>query len=464
MKPPTWAKNATPPPLRRWQRRGRSPLPRAGTGTRRRGRYQAGISIGKTSDEREHLRKWIEDEVGAHDGGDRPAGAEVGDLRRCRAPEQQRHQRLGHHRRRSPPRVEAEIAKPAVRVLDVLPEDREEEHVAEDMVPAPVEEHRGDPADAPGLRPVAGSVHRARIERRVVDGRVQVRELVEDPHCEVGGDQPDVDDREALRRNSVRERKHALTIPCARCGRVGVCTERLRQNCRSAALPPGSAAFPQPVRKPADSPPAAAREEWDRQSRLEVLDGLVRAAGREANRLGLQEVPVGSRAERRPVHRARCGHPDLAEHQPVRAHHPRRCLHGGHRRLRPGHRHPHEAAASAGLARLRERDEHRGRHSRSRLAEHRGGCAPLRHRRLRDRVRHRHGRGRILASAQQRRPGTAPVQRLRRDPVRDRDVREPRRRCAGDTRPDRRLRARHRSQRGRDGDRWEAVGRVAVGR
>ena len=41
--------------------------------------------------------------------------------------------------------------------------------------------------------------------------------------------------------------------------------------------------------------------------------------------------------------------------------------------LRPGRRHPREAAAAARLARLRERDEHRGRRARSRLAEHRGG-------------------------------------------------------------------------------------------
>ena len=52
------------------------------------------------------------------------------------------------------------------------------------------------------------AVDRARVERRVVDGRVQVRELVEDPDREVGGDQRDVDDREAPGAQAVGEREH----------------------------------------------------------------------------------------------------------------------------------------------------------------------------------------------------------------------------------------------------------------
>ena len=89
--------------------------------------------------------------------------------------EEQRHRRLGHHRDEAAHEVEREIPEVAERVLDVLAEDGEEEHVAEDVVPAAVHEHRGDPADAPRLGAVAGVVDGAGIERCVVDGRVEVR-------------------------------------------------------------------------------------------------------------------------------------------------------------------------------------------------------------------------------------------------------------------------------------------------
>jgi len=90
-----------------------------------------------------------------------------------------------------------------VGVLDVLPEDDEEQHVAEDVIPAPVQEHRGEPADAPRLRCVTGGVDRARIEGRVVDRGAEVGELEEDPDTEVGDDQRNVDEREAAGRDAV---------------------------------------------------------------------------------------------------------------------------------------------------------------------------------------------------------------------------------------------------------------------
>src|SRR4029077_10056780 len=54
--------------------------------------------------------------------------------------------------RRAPPRrataeeIEEEIAQVPEPVLDVVPEDVEVEHVAEDMEPAPVQEHAGQEA------------------------------------------------------------------------------------------------------------------------------------------------------------------------------------------------------------------------------------------------------------------------------------------------------------------------------
>jgi NADPH-dependent FMN reductase len=76
---------------------------------------------------------------------------------------------------------EGQIAEAAKRVLDVLAEHGQEQHVAEDVVPAAMHEHCGEPADPPRLRAIARAVHGARIERRVVDGRVQVWQLVDDP-------------------------------------------------------------------------------------------------------------------------------------------------------------------------------------------------------------------------------------------------------------------------------------------
>src|SRR6478609_8024910 len=93
-------------------------------------------------------------------------------------------------------------------VLDVLAEDGEEEHVAEDVIPASVQEHRRDPTDSPGLRAVTTAVDRAGVKRRVEDRRLQVWELVEEPHREARHDDRDVDDREATRLESVGEREH----------------------------------------------------------------------------------------------------------------------------------------------------------------------------------------------------------------------------------------------------------------
>jgi hypothetical protein len=113
-----------------------------------------------------------------------------------------------HGRDEAAGEVEGQIAQRAEGVLDVLAEDREEEHVPEDVVPAAMEEHRRDPADAPRLGGVAHAVDAAGIERRVEDGGLEVRELVEQPDREVGDDNRHVDDRQAPCRDPVGEREH----------------------------------------------------------------------------------------------------------------------------------------------------------------------------------------------------------------------------------------------------------------
>ena len=99
----------------------------------------------------------------------------------------------------------------------------------EDVVPASVQEHRRDPADPPRFGPVARAVDRAGIEGGMEDRRLQVRKLVEEPDREVGDDDRDVDDRQAPRRDSTRERKHApsLSATGVRRGKVTK-TDRLR--------------------------------------------------------------------------------------------------------------------------------------------------------------------------------------------------------------------------------------------
>jgi hypothetical protein len=113
-----------------------------------------------------------------------------------RRAEQQRHPGLRHHRGEPAGEVEGQVPDRPEGILDILAEDRQEQHVAQDVVPAAVQEHGGDPAEAPGLRPAAGAVDRTRVERGVVDRRVELVQLVEDPHGEVGHDQQHIDDPE----------------------------------------------------------------------------------------------------------------------------------------------------------------------------------------------------------------------------------------------------------------------------
>jgi hypothetical protein len=61
---------------------------------------------------------------------------------------------LGHRRDEAARDIEREVAEVPERVLDVLAEDGEEEHVAEDVVPASVHEHRGEPLIPHGSGPL----------------------------------------------------------------------------------------------------------------------------------------------------------------------------------------------------------------------------------------------------------------------------------------------------------------------
>jgi hypothetical protein len=88
-------------------------------------------------------------------------------------------------------------------VLDVLAEDRQEQHVAEDVVPAAVHEHGREPAERPRLGTATGPVERAGVERRVRDRRVQLRELVHEPHRETRNDQRDGDVGESPRGDAI---------------------------------------------------------------------------------------------------------------------------------------------------------------------------------------------------------------------------------------------------------------------
>jgi hypothetical protein len=107
--------------------------------------------------------------------------------------------------------VEGEEAPASEGVFDVVAEDPEEEHVAEQMLEARVHEHRAEGGDVPVLpddrtrvvhlaRVVGELVHRSLRHRR--DAAVLVQEVEED----VRDDQPDRHDREAGGRDVVLER------------------------------------------------------------------------------------------------------------------------------------------------------------------------------------------------------------------------------------------------------------------
>ena len=164
-------------------------------------------------DQRQHLRARQQHEVGAEHRRDRAARADVRDRRVGVAREGERDEGLGRRRREAAEEVEEEEADLAERVLDVVAEDPEEEHVAEQVHPAAVQEHRRERGQEPALPDRrARALDLARVVAELVDRALQVGELVEDPDEHVRDDQRDRDERERPRRHVVAERQHGAML------------------------------------------------------------------------------------------------------------------------------------------------------------------------------------------------------------------------------------------------------------
>ena len=134
-KPPTWAKKATPPPFD--EARGEAEVRLDELVEEPAAEVDPGRDL---DDEDEHEGPdpcaRVEDEEGAEHGGDRAARAESRDACGGRRAEEQRHRRLRHRRDEAAGDVEGEVAEWPERVLDVLAEDGEEEHVARGCGPS----------------------------------------------------------------------------------------------------------------------------------------------------------------------------------------------------------------------------------------------------------------------------------------------------------------------------------------
>ena len=211
-KPPTCAKNATPPPACGLHER-EPALPELEA------EPEAEEEEGRDLDEevqeqRQHARGRQEDEVGAENAGDRAARPEVRDGRVGIRARPEGDDGLSRGRGDPGQQVEAEEADRPHRVLDVVAEDPEEEHVPDDVQPASVHEHRGQPRDVPvvadGGPGRAGADDLARLVGVLDDRAVEIGQLVEDPDREVDRDQRDRDDGERPRRDVVLDREHLL--------------------------------------------------------------------------------------------------------------------------------------------------------------------------------------------------------------------------------------------------------------
>ena len=145
-KPPTCAKYATPPPSAEtrpadpsstWNRNQAPSSRTAGTST-----------IAKKHEQRDrgqHPGTRVEHEVGAEHARDRARRADVGDAGGRVGRE------LGEGREHAAHEVEERVAQAAHAILDVVAEDPEEQHVADDVHPAAVHEDRGDQGQPGGV-------------------------------------------------------------------------------------------------------------------------------------------------------------------------------------------------------------------------------------------------------------------------------------------------------------------------
>jgi hypothetical protein len=155
----------------------------------------------------------VEEEVRAEHCGDRPARPEVGDLGFLRAAPAERDDGLRRRRGEAAEDVEEDEADASERVFDVVPEDPEEEHVAEQVAPAGVQEQRGEDRRRPVLSDLGAAVlDLARVVGEIVDRRreagISACVLVEDEGEHVRGDEPDRDDREMPSGDVVPEGDH----------------------------------------------------------------------------------------------------------------------------------------------------------------------------------------------------------------------------------------------------------------
>src|SRR5690242_4632360 len=165
-------------------------------------------------EERRDARVRQEHEICPEYSRDRPARADVGDARACGVRKLKRDEGLGERGCETCPEVPEEEADPAERILNVVAEDPEEEHVSADVKPARVHEHRREDAVVPGEvigrheAWIARAGKRAGVVAVMQHLLVHARLPLPVPHGNVGGDQPDRDDREAPRRDVVLERYH----------------------------------------------------------------------------------------------------------------------------------------------------------------------------------------------------------------------------------------------------------------
>ncbi len=133
-------------------------------------------------DQREHARPREHHEVAAEDARDGPARAHHGDPRAGAE---------GHLQQgggQAAQQVEAEVARVAQPVLDVVTEDPQVEHVAQEMGPSAVEEHRREDGE-----PAEGGWHQSPGRHERQQFTVPER-LLEQEHQRVGDDQGHGDD------------------------------------------------------------------------------------------------------------------------------------------------------------------------------------------------------------------------------------------------------------------------------
>jgi hypothetical protein len=150
-----------------------------------------------------------EDQVAAEHAGNRAARPDLRDRGLRGGAEVERHPCLQGARGQACREVEEQIADPPERVLHVVPEDPEKQHVHGDVVPPAVREHGRHRVRRPGQAGRgAGPVDLTGLVAELVDRPVDVGHLVGEPDGDVHADEGDGDRRERSGGQLVLERKH----------------------------------------------------------------------------------------------------------------------------------------------------------------------------------------------------------------------------------------------------------------